>query len=300
MRITAAFACSHAGLMISREDRADPAMRDRVYAAFRVMGETIEDLAPDAVIVVGTDHGRIYGFDGVPQFLIGVGATASGIGDAALPACEYAVHQQTARAVLEGLLERDIDIAFSESVRIDHSFVAPLMLALPDCGLPIVPIVQNCNVPPLPSFGRSHRFGAALGAAIEAAGPGDVALVCTGGLSHWVGSDEFRAFMDRPAGTRLPDSAGISLALDDTGPINESFDLDFLRAVCGGGSLPFAGRLDTAGLGELAGNGAQEIRNWLVAAGAVNDAPASVLAYAPVSQWLTGIGLARFDVDAAA
>lgn len=299
MRITAAFACSHAGLMISREDRADPPTRSRVYAAFRAMGETIEAHAPDAVIVVGTDHGRIYGFDGVPQFLIGVGATASGIGDATLPECEYAVHQPTARAVLDGLLARDIDIAFFESVRIDHSFVAPLMLAMPDCGLPIVPIVQNCNVPPLPSFGRSHRFGAALGAAIEAAGPGEVALLCTGGLSHWVGSDEFRAFMDRPAGTRLPDSAGVSLALDDTGPINESFDRDFLDAVCDGGSLPFAERLDTASLGELAGNGAQEIRNWLVAADAVGDAPASVLAYAPVSQWLTGIGLARFDVGAA-
>ena len=99
MRIAAAFACSHAGLMISRGDRADPATRDRVYAAFRAMGETIEALAPDAVVVVGTDHGRIYGFDGVPQFLIGVGATASGIGDAALPACEYAVYQPTARAV---------------------------------------------------------------------------------------------------------------------------------------------------------------------------------------------------------
>ena len=296
MRITAAFACSHAGLMISRGDRADAAARDRVYAAFRAMGEAIEAVAPDAVVVVGTDHGRVYGFEAVPQFLVGVGATASGIGDAELPERDFALHQETARAVLDGLLEREVDIAFSEAVRIDHSFVAPLMLALPESRLPIVPIVQNCNMPPLPPLRRSHGFGAALGDAIEAAGEGDVALICTGGLSHWVGSDEFRAFMNRPAGTRLADRGRVPLALDDTGPINRDFDRDFLDAVCGGRSLEFAGRLDTASLGEVAGNGAQEIRNWLVAAGAVRDAPAGVMVYAPVAEWLTGVGLARFEV----
>ena len=300
MRMIAAFACSHAGLMISRRDQAGAAARDRVYAAFRAMGEAIEALSPDAVVIVGTDHGRIYGFEAVPQFLIGVGATASGVGDAGLPERDFAVDQRTARAVLDGLLERDIDIAYSEDVRIDHSFVAPLMLALPDCGLPIVPIVQNCNMPPLPPLGRSHRFGVALGGAIEAAGDGDVALVCTGGLSHWVGSDEYRAFIDRPAGTRLADRAGIALALEDTGPVNEDFDRDFLDSLCGGGSREFAERLDTATLGEVAGNGAQELRNWLVAAGAVGDAPAEVMAYVPVAEWLTGIGLARFEVGNAA
>ena len=296
MRITAAFACSHSGLMISRAECAETGTRDRIYGAFRAMGEAIESLAPDALVIVGTDHGRIYGFEGVPQFVVGVGASASGIGDAALPRCDYAVHQEAARAVLEGSLERGFDIAFSEAPRIDHSFVAPLMLALPDTRLPIVPIVQNCNVPPLPSLGRSHRFGAAVGAAIEAAGPGDAVLMCTGGLSHWVGSDDFRAFMNRPAGTRLAHRDDYPLTLDDTGPINESFDRDFLDLICAGRSPELVDRWDTASLGESAGNGAQEICNWLVAAGAVNDARASVLAYAPVAEWLTGIGIARFEI----
>ncbi|MGH2513918.1 MAG: hypothetical protein ACRDGQ_14705, partial [Candidatus Limnocylindrales bacterium] len=42
-----------------------------------------------------------------------------------------------------------------------------------------------------------------------------------------------------------------------------------------------------------AGNGAHELRNWMVVAGATGDAPAELLAYAPVGPWLTGTAVVR-------
>ena len=79
---------------------------------------------------------------------MGWGNPAHGIGDAGLPECEVPVHQQFAKLVLEGCIEGGMDLAYSEAVSIDHSFVTPLMLSTPDFDVPIVPIVQNTRMPP--------------------------------------------------------------------------------------------------------------------------------------------------------
>ena len=47
---------------------------------------------------------------------------------------------------------------------------------------------------------------------------------------------------------------------------------------------------------EVAGNGAQELRNWITTAAIVDDARARVLAYEPVAEWLTGTAVVRFEV----
>ena len=61
-------------------------------------------------------------------------------------------------------MARDIDMAYSEDTRIDHSFVTPLSLITPSYDVPIVPIAINCNRPPLVSLARSHEAGVKLGA----------------------------------------------------------------------------------------------------------------------------------------
>lgn len=52
-------------------------------------------------------------------------------------------------------------------------------------------------------------------------------------------------------------------------------------------------------LEKAAGNGAQELRTWLLMAAALGHAPARRLAYEPMPEWLTGMGVAVIDpVDA--
>jgi 2,3-dihydroxyphenylpropionate 1,2-dioxygenase len=294
MEIVGAYACSHAGLLITRSDDAPAAMRDAVYAAFKEMGDAIRAARADAVVVVATDHGRIYPLAQVPQFTIGVSESAEGIGDAGLPTCTVPIHQAFAQAILEGMISEGVDLSYSETARIDHSFVTPLMLAFGAQRIPIVPIAQNCNFPPLPTFARSYEVGAKLRKAIEAGPPGRVVVVGTGGLSHWVGTEEQQQFRRRPAGTRINAKSGGATTIDDIGPINEAFDRDFIATVCNGTTRSFVQEWNNERVYADAGNGAQEIRNWILLAGVMNDRKARLLAYEPVREWLTGTAVIAF------
>lgn len=294
MEIVGAYACSHAGLLITRSDNAPATQRDAVFAAFKEMGDAIRAVNADAVVLIGTDHGnKIYPLSCVPQFTIGVSKSAEGIGDAGLPACTVPIQQKFAQAVLEGMIAEGVDLAFSENMKIDHSLVTPLMLAFGDKPLPIVPIAQNCNCPPIPTFARSYEVGAKLRKAIEAGPAGRVVVVGTGGLSHWVGTAEQQQFRRRPAGTRL--NGGSAILIDDVGEINEIFDRDFIATVCAGRTASFVSEWDNERVYVDGGNGAQEIRNWILVAGLMNDAKAHLLAYEPVREWLTGTGIIAFN-----
>src|SRR4029077_8036464 len=126
----------------------------------------IEALRPDALFMIAADHQRAFPLSGIPAFSIGLGPVAKGLGDAGLQPCEVGVNQTVGQAVLEGCLERDIDLAFSEQVEIDHAFVMLRSLLTPNFDIPIVPFWQNCNVPPQPTFRRSRAVGKAIAGAL--------------------------------------------------------------------------------------------------------------------------------------
>jgi len=138
----------------------------------------------------------------------------------------------------------------------------------PDGRVPVVPIVQNCAVAPMPSLGRCYRLGAALRRAIEQwPNPARVALIGAGGLSHWVG-------------------------MPGMGRINVDFDRWFLSRLAAGRAEEVVTLTDAEV--ERAGNGAHEIRSWLTVAGAVPGKPARVLAYEPITAWVTGMGVISY------
>ena len=151
-------------------------------------------------------------------------------------------------------------------MRLDHSFACPMHFLNPDGAIPILPLFVNCNVPPLPSLRRAVAFGRALGEAVRAQSVAQrVAIVGTGGLSHWIG-------------------------LPQTGLINEEFDLRFLDAYESGNLDAIAGWDSDKTISD-AGNGVAEIRNWLIAAAAARNVRPERIAYEPVFAWKTGIAL---------
>jgi aromatic ring-opening dioxygenase catalytic subunit (LigB family) len=296
MEIVGAYACSHAGLIVARRDRAPVAQRERIFGAYQAVREEIARLRPDALVLVATDHLQAFPLSHVATFAVGVGPVATGLGDGGLPPCTVPVHQQLAQAILYGCVERGVDLAFSEAVLIDHSFVMPLSLLAPRLDVPIVPIVQNCNVPPRPTFGRSREFGRSIRESIRHGLGGRAVVIGTGGLSHWVGSVARRAFMNRAAGTRLAQLAEHPVVIEPTGPINEEFDRRFLDQVAAGRLADFVAAWTSERVEEVAGNGAQELRNWITTAAIADDADATVLAYEPVTEWLTGTAVVRFEL----
>jgi aromatic ring-opening dioxygenase catalytic subunit (LigB family) len=297
MEVVGAFACSHAGLIISHADKADPGQKGRIYDGFAEVARRIEELAPDAVVIIATDHGRVYSLASYPQFVIGVSPTAKGIGDSGLPEWDVPLNQPLAQDILEGAIENGVDLAFSEQMKIDHSFITPLMLITPAMQTPIIPIMQNCNRPPLPTLRRAHEVGYAIGEAIRTGRDGRVVVVGTGGLSHWVGDEERRAFIAQPAGTRYGHEQEHPLVLPDVGDINTEFDHQLLDSMAAGRFMDFVGEWPAERMYDEAGNGSEEIRNWIFASGAVGDAPARTIAYEPIPEWHTGIGIVEFSVS---
>ena len=296
MEIVGAFACSHAGLIVTEYERADPGQRERIYDGFRQVGDAVRRLQPDAILIFATDHGRIYPLSAFPQFLIGVSANAQGIGDAGLPTCVVPINQRVAQGVLGGAIANGVDLAYSESMSIDHSFVTPLRLMTPEFDVPIVPVMQNCNRPPLPTLARSHEVGQRMAAGMRDGAPARVVAIGTGGLSHWVGDEARRAFIKQPAGTRLGHETQFPVKIGERGPINDAWDRAFLDALARGQALPFVSDYADTRLDEEAGNGAEEIRNWLLIAGLVGDARARTIAYEPIPEWHTGTAVVEFAV----
>jgi 2,3-dihydroxyphenylpropionate 1,2-dioxygenase len=77
--------------------------------------------------------------------------------------------------------------------------------------------------------------------------------------------------------------------------VNESFDREFLAAICAGRARDFIRDWSAQRVEQAAGNGAQEIRNWLLIAGLTGDRPGQLLGYTPVGAWLTGVAVVQFD-----
>lgn len=298
MEIALGIACSHAGLIATRRDQGAPDQSGRYFAAAGRLRDEIRALEPDAIVVLGTDHMKAYTLaGGIPPAAIGVGAVAHGLGDAGVPARDIPVHADIAAGLLEAYTAGGGALTFAEEIRIDHSFVVPLDLFDPDARFPIVAITQNCNVPPRPTMQASHDLGVRLRAALDTL-PGRVVFIATGGLSHWVGDERRRAFMQRQPGSRLADLAQHPVELEETGPVNERFDKELLDAVQAGELVEFMRRWPDDELEREAGNGAHELRNWVTAAGVLGGAPGEVLAYEPIAEWLTGVGIVRFATSA--
>ena len=61
------------------------------------------------------------------------------------------------------------------------------------------------------------------------------------------------------------------------------------------------GALVASGIGtkiaDHAGNGGQELRTWLLMAAALGFTPGKALAYSPMPEWLTGMGVALIEPD---
>lgn len=296
MEIVAAFACSHAGFLVSHYAKAPPEQREAVYDGFARIRDELAAARPDALLILATDHGRIYPATHQPQYVIGVSAVAEGIGDAMLPPCQVPIHQAFAQAVLERSVEGGIDLAYSEATRIDHSFVTPLMLSTPELDLPIIPLVQNTRLPPMPTLRRSYEVGRIIGEALRRGPAGRIAVMGTGGLSHWVGDERRQAFLRQPAGTRYAVEQEYPLVLPELGRINAEFDAAFMDCLAQGGAREWIDTWTDDRIYAEAGNGGQEVRNWLTIAGMVEDRPLEVLGYAPVAEWLTGSAVARFRV----
>ncbi len=268
--IVGVFATGHAPNMVTTFERAGEDICNRSVAAMQEVGRRIKDAGATTLITISNDHFNNLFLNNLPAFLVGVADEWIGPeddlrqGQVRIPG-SGALAKHVVRHMYQ---HEDFEPAVSHHLKLDHGTYVPVRFTFPEFDLPIIPILQNTVQPPLPRLERSAGFGHALRRAIQSF-PGDerVAVVGAGGMSHWIG-------------------------VPGQGRMNEDFDQRWVSLFRDG---------DLAGLTaltpeevEAAGNGAEEIRNWISAMACAEGHGAEWLMYAPVPAWLIGMGVADF------
>ncbi len=268
--IVLAYCSSHAPMMSSARMAAPEAQRDNFFGALARLREEAVARGVQACVVLSNEHFTNFFLENFPQICIGVGEKNWGPTEEWLPIDKVWIpgHEGLANHIARYTLDHGFDPAFSHQLELDHGIMTVYYELDHEMTLPLVPIVQNCAVPPLMPVRRAYEFGQQLGAAIRGyAGLQRVALIGAGGLSHFIGNPR-------------------------VGDIDEEFDRWFLDRLANGELDQVLDMPDSEI--ELAGNGNHEMRSWLAVAGAMAPTTATTLAYEPVHEWITGMGVAEW------
>jgi 2,3-dihydroxyphenylpropionate 1,2-dioxygenase len=299
---------SHSTLMNTHwEQTTHKAEAERFRDALYTARDRIAAARPDVVILLGSNHFRGFWLDLIPPFTLGVGECHAS-GESGTPAGRQHVDIGFARHLAEALIEGGrFDPAFSARLQIDHGQSHAIQYLLAGLEVPVVPLVVNVFAPPLPTFARCAELASALRAAV-AAYPDDrrVVVIASGGLSHrlpWPdwrdphGDDEdfmVRAWLDGRENWADYDVRRRQIIRAAEAAISPEFDNRVLELFTLGKAAELAG-YTTGELEDAAGNGAQELRTWLMMAAMLDYIPGERLAYEVVPEWLTGMGVAVLD-----
>jgi 2,3-dihydroxyphenylpropionate 1,2-dioxygenase len=242
MSLVFAGVCSHAPGITGRAARADARVRDTFYAKLDELRRRIEAARPDALIVVAAEHFANFFMNNMPAYCVGMADHYEGpIEDEewlAIRRRRIPGSAPLSRRLIESLLA-DIDVAYAEEWKFDHGIMVPLHFLTPRYDLPVIPVNVNCQGPPLTPLTRAYEFGRALRRACDAQ-PERVALIGTGGISHWP-------------------------ATPDSGVINEAWDREFLGRFLANDREALVSYSDAETLRD-AGQGGFEIRTFLTVA----------------------------------
>ena len=149
--------------------------------------------------------------------------------------------------------------------------MVPLNFLTPRYDLPVIPVNINCQGPPLTPLHRAWAFGEALRRACDSV-PERMALVGTGGISHWP-------------------------ATPDSGKINEQWDRDFLDRLMRQDKTALLSYTDSDTYDD-AGQGGFEIRTYIAAAAAAGG-PGELQFYtAELPIFAVGVTVAKFEIAA--
>jgi hypothetical protein len=268
MSLVFAGVCSHAPGITGRKERADPRLRDEFYANLDRMRRAIADTQPDALIIIGAEHFANFFMNNMPAICMGMGERYEGpIEDEAwlgIKRRQVPGAADLSKRLIQDVMN-DVDLAYAQEWKFDHGIMVPLHFLTPAYDLPIIPVNINCQGPPLIPLHRCYEFGRALRRACDRV-PERIALVGTGGISHWP-------------------------ATPDSGRINEQWDREFLARWLANNREELLSYNDDETWRE-AGQGGFEIRTFIAVAGAAEGLTGELWFYAPIPIFAVGCTVA--------
>jgi aromatic ring-opening dioxygenase catalytic subunit (LigB family) len=274
--LVGAFAASH-GPLIAREWGYLPdGPKNALDTAFTEMGKRLKAAEPDVLVIFSPDHWVNFFINNLPSFCIGIGDEHDGPPEpfmqAVYPHKTLPGHPGFGRHLLDTALENDFDPAISHRLTLDHGFCVPLWRMDLDPSLPIVPVTVNDLEAPMPTLRRCIAWGKMLRQAIDSY-PDDlrVAVLGTGGLSHSIGEPTM-------------------------GEIDEPFDELCIDLFKNADDDALAAGLEKA----LAttGNGAEEVRDWVIVHAAAGSKGFDLIDYTPIPEVYVGCGMAEWSTAA--
>ena len=224
-------------------------LRQDAEKAFAVLRADLGQAKPEVLIVVANDQFVNFFWNNIPTFFVTVGDEVKG--QFTQHKFHYKNHKELGKAIVRAGMENGIDFSYGEHIELQHTQNVPLYFLLPKPTIPILPIYVNTWVDPAPSPRRCYQVGELIRAVADRS-PERVAILATGGLSHFPGSPRI-------------------------GEIDESFDhklLDVMRQGKGKSLVDYS-------VQDLLQAGDSEFLNWMVVVGAIGDAKASYTAYMP-------------------
>jgi protocatechuate 4,5-dioxygenase beta chain len=257
-RIAASVYTSHVpaiGAAIDHGRTAEPYWQP-LFAGYERSKAWLAANRPDVVFLVYNDHASAFSLEMIPTFAIGCAAEFApadeGWGARPVPVVqgqpEFAAH------LAQSLIQDDFDLTIVNRMDVDHGLTVPLSLL---CGqhdawpFRVIPFAVNVVQYPPPSGRRCLQLGRALREAVESYDePLTVQVWGTGGMSHQL------------QGPRA-------------GLINREFDNAFLdRLIADPEGLARMPHVDYL---REAGSEGVELVMWLIARGAMADAPPRVV-----------------------
>jgi aromatic ring-opening dioxygenase catalytic subunit (LigB family) len=224
-------------------------LRRDAEEAFAVLRADLEKAKPDVLVVVANDQFVNFFWNNIPTFFITIADEVSG--QFTRHKFRYRNHRELGKAIIRAGMGKSIDFAFGEHIELQHTQVVPLYFLLPEPKIPILPIYVNTWVEPAPTPRRCYQVGELVREVADHMKE-RVAILATGGLSHFPGSPRI-------------------------GEIDTQFDHKLLQVMREG-----KGRsLVDYSVEDLLQAGDTEFLNWMVVVGAMGDAKASYTAYMP-------------------
>lgn len=272
----------HAPGLIGLLEAAPSDVKDIVVTTYRNLADAMVSAKADVLIVFANDHLANSRIRAYPDFLIGMAAEHRGPFEWFKPwiGCEdYTVKgaPDIAAALFDGMTRRGIRMfAQHENLKFDDNISVPVQLTrLNELGIPMVPVLQNCTVPPIPDQHRCYAVGEALGDFIRNDLPADmrVALLGSGGLSH------------EPGGARYYF-------------IDEAFDRWFLDLVASGDHDRLLKELTLEKMEAAGSGGTSELLSWVVVLGAIGSKPGRNFGYTVHRDFKCGVGAVLWDMEA--
>jgi hypothetical protein len=231
------------------------------------MGRRLAAARPDLLVMFVNDHLQNFPYSNLPAFCVGLAdrydaPSPGGSRIMGLTPRKIDGAPEWSMALLEQGLQAGFDFAYSYEIETWDELAVPLHF-FPNGGVPVAPIYTNCVAPPLPTPRRCHALGGFVLEFIRSRPATErIAVLGTGGLSHWVGTPE-------------------------TGRINPDWDHKVLDHVARA-DVEALVRMTPDEIERDGGNGGQEIRNWIACLATVPGWKGELLAYEPVPEFITG------------